>query len=157
MSFDYGYVNYDVKSYDFYVRAVRGNPLPANNFIEQGDGTLIDTATGLMWQQATAPGTYTWQEALAYCENLNLAGHTDWRLPDRNELQSIVDYSRYNPPIDPLFSAVASYYWSSTTYAYVTYGAWIVDFNDGYVYYDRHKTTQLLRARGAFRTVCVIG
>ena len=70
-----------------------------------------------MWQQATAPGTYTWQQALAYCENLNLAGHTDWRLPDRTELQSIVDYSRINPVIDPLFSTVASSYWSSTTYA----------------------------------------
>ena len=72
-----------------------------------------------MWQQATAPGTYTWQQALAYCEDLDLAGHTDWRLPDRNELQSIVDYSRSDPAIDPLFSTVASNYWSSTTYAYI--------------------------------------
>ena len=58
------------KASNYYVRAVRGNPLPANNFIDNNDGTITDTATGLMWQKATAPGTYTWQQALAYCEDL---------------------------------------------------------------------------------------
>ena len=53
-----------------------------------------------MWQQATAPGTYTWEQAFTYCENFTLGGYSDWRLPNRNELQSIVDYSRYNPSID---------------------------------------------------------
>ena len=90
-------------------------------FIDNGDGTVSDTTTGLMWQKATAPGTYTWQQALAYCENLVLpaGGYSDWRLPDRNELQSLVDYSRYNPAINTTYfpNTVASYYWSSTTLA----------------------------------------
>ena len=90
-----------------------------------------------MWQKATAPGTYTWEQALTYCENLTLGGHSDWRLPNRNELQSIVDYSRYNPAIDTTYfpGTVASYYWSSTPYANdASYYAWIVYFNVGYVY-----------------------
>ena len=95
-----------------------------NNFVDNSDGTISDTSTGLMWQKATAPGTYTWEQALTYCENLTLpaGGYSDWRLPNRNELQSIVDYSRYNPAIDTTFfpGTVASYYWSSTTYAYST-------------------------------------
>ena len=58
----------------------------------------------------------------------------NWRLPNRNELQSIVDYNRYNPSIDPIFSnTVSSYYWSSTTHAYWPSGPWFVDFGFGYV------------------------
>ena len=104
-------------------------------FIDNGNGTITDTGTGLVWQKATAPGTYTWEQALTYCENLTLGGHSDWRLPNRNELQSIVDYNRYNPAIDTTFfpGTVASSYWSSTTFAGSTGDAWYVFFNFGYV------------------------
>ena len=102
--------------------------------VDNGDGTVTDTGSGLMWQKATAPVTYTWQNALSYCENLSLAGYSDWRLPNRNELQSLADYSRYNPAIDPLLvlHTVSSSYWSSTTYAGSTGGAWRVYFYDGH-------------------------
>ncbi len=133
VAFGTGQVYGDRKTSCYYVRAVRGTPLPANNFINNNDGTITDTSTGLMWQQATAAGTYTWQQALAYCEDLDLAGYTDWRLPDSNELQSIVDYRRFDPAMNPVFSAVAGYYWSSTTYAYSTFNAWPVDFYYGSV------------------------
>jgi hypothetical protein len=119
-----------------YVRAVRGGQT-SNNFIDNGDGTISDTSTGLMWQKATAPGTYTWEQALTYCENLTLpaGGYSDWRLPNRNELQSIVDYSRYNPAIDTTYfpGTVAENYWSSTTDANDTRYAWVVRFSYGYV------------------------
>ena len=94
----------DKSSYYYYVRAVRGGQ-SSNSFVDNSDGTITDTSTGLMWQKATAPGTYTWEQALTYCENLTLpaGGYSDWRLPNRNELQSIVDYSRYNPAIDTTF------------------------------------------------------
>jgi len=112
-------------------------------FIDNGNGTITDTGTGLMWQKATAPGTYTWEQALTYCENLTLpvGGYSDWRLPNRNELQSIVDYSRYNPAIDTTYfpGTVASDYWSSTTIAGNTYYAWYVFFYIGGVY-DYNKT-----------------
>jgi len=100
-----------------------------------------------MWQQQAGSSTQTWEQALAYCEGLNLGGHTDWRLPTIKELRSLVDYSRYNPAIDTTYfpNTAAWWYWSSTTGAGGTYGAWGVDFyngdgsNDrkGYGYYAR--------------------
>ena len=84
--------------------------------VDNGDGTVTDTKTGLMWQKAEA-GTKTWKEAIAYCESLVLAGHSDWRLPDLNELQSIVDSIGDNPSIyRTAFPDTTSYtFWSSTT------------------------------------------
>ena len=104
-------------------------------FFDNGDGTITESVTGLMWQKATAPGTYTWDQAKAYCENLALGGQSDWRLPTRNELQSIVNYNAYNPAAFTAFfpDTVASDYWSSTTYAYGTDYAWIVSFGFGSV------------------------
>ncbi len=108
----------------------------ARAYTDLGNGIVRDTVTGLEWQQATAPGTYTWQQALDYVDLLNTdeyLGYDDWRLPTIQELSSIVDSSRINPAIDPIFSAVASYYWSSTTYAGNTDYAWCVYFGYGYV------------------------
>jgi hypothetical protein len=56
-----------------------------------------------------------WCNALAYCEDLELGGHDDWRLPNVRELQSILDYGRSSPAIDPIFGALPSFYWSSTS------------------------------------------
>ncbi|MCX5902809.1 MAG: DUF1566 domain-containing protein [Proteobacteria bacterium] len=134
--FDDGTVANFNKYSNGYVRAVRGGQ-SNNNFIDNNDGTITDTGTGLMWQKATAPGTYTWEQALTYCENLTLpaGGYSDWRLPNRNELQSIVDYSRYNPAIDTTYfpDTQAAYYWSSTTDAFSTLIAWSVYFYNGSV------------------------
>ena len=84
-----------------------------------------------------------WHEALTYCENLEFAGHTDWRLPNVRELQSIVDYGRTRPAIDPVFGAESAGYWSSTaSYVYINganeewYMAWYVNFVGGYVLND---------------------
>jgi len=76
-----------------YVRAVRGNTYGINDFKDNGDGAVTDKATGLMWQQADSGAGMDWQTALAYAENLELAGYDDWRLPNIKELQSIVDYT----------------------------------------------------------------
>lgn len=129
VSFAYGNVYDDYRTSTYFARAVRGQSALAA-LTDNGDATVTDTANGLVWQKATAPGTYTWQGALSYCENLNLANHTDWRLPNRNELQSLVVYSRWNPPVDPLLVATTRTlkYWSSTTYASDTSWAWYVNF-----------------------------
>jgi hypothetical protein len=105
-----------------------------------GDGTVTDGVTGLMWQAQDSGSTYTWVNALAYCEGLSLAGQSDWRLPTLDELQSIVDYSRVSPAIDTLvFPGAALYgYWSSSSYALNSYAAWQVYFTYGNVYdYDK--------------------
>jgi hypothetical protein len=130
-----GLVSYSSKPGDGYVRAVRGGQSGSlGNLVINSDGTVTDTNTGLMWQQATAPGTYNWEQALTYCESLSLGGHSDWRLPNRNELQSIVDYSRHSPAIDTTFfpNTASSRYWSSTTGPYDTGYAWNVGFLNGF-------------------------
>ena len=146
--FGSGYVSTYNKSGYYYVRAVRGGQCGSfGDYTDNGDGTVTNTKTGLMWQKDTAPGTYNWQHALTYCENLPLAGYNDWRLPNRNELQSIVDYDRYNPSIDPIFSnTVSSFYWSSTTYATTPNYAWIVRFSYGYVYDSDKSSNHYVRA-----------
>jgi hypothetical protein len=115
-------------------------------FVDNQDGTVTDTCTGLMWQKETADvnrdgqtiadlsDSLPWCNALAYCENLSFAGHDDWRLPSVRELQSIVDYRQVAPSIDPVFHAFGgALYWSSTTYATDPSYAWEVTFGHGEV------------------------
>ncbi len=111
-----------------FVRYVRRNPgYGVNNLVDNGDGTVTDRATELTWAQTDSRRAMTWQEALTYAEDLELAGHDDWRLPNAKELQSIVDYSRapdaanpdqVGPAIDPVFqlSQSGSWHWTSTTH-----------------------------------------
>ena len=152
-----GIYGYDKSDHYYYVRAVRGGQCGSfDNFIDNGDGTVTNTDTGLMWELKTDDGgnrdkdnRYTWEEALSYCENLTLARYSDWRLPNLNELQSIVDYSNYDPSINTTFfpNAVSSwYYWSSTTYAYFPEGACVVYFYDGYVYSSNKSYYYYVRA-----------
>lgn len=115
-------------------------------FIDHGDGTVTDACTGLMWQQETTPDTYAWCEGLEYCENLTLAGHDDWRLPNVRELQSVVDYSLFDPPIDPVFGTVSDWYWSSTSYAPGALYAWPVSFVTGGVGIGGKDATLYVRA-----------
>lgn len=102
-------------------------------FVDNGDGTVSDRCTGLMWQRDTAPGTYSWEAALVYADQQTLAQRGDWRLPNVFELQSLVDYGRSNPAIDRTFfrdtKSVA--YWTSTTEIASAGQAWYVDFNQG--------------------------
>ena len=127
VGFQYGgVVGADLKSAVWYrVRAVRGGPLNGGGtaLVDNNDGTITDTQTGLMWQKETAPGTYTWEQAFTYAEELSLGGYTDWRLPNINELISRRYYSRFNPSIHSLLaqhtvstSWEESDYWSSTTF-----------------------------------------
>ncbi|SHG92526.1 Lcl C-terminal domain-containing protein [Ferrimonas marina] len=78
------------------VRAVRGEVYGVNDFVDNGDGTVTDRATGLMWAQQDSGYGMDWQMALMFTKDSALAGHNDWRLPNIKELQSIVDY-RYAP------------------------------------------------------------
>ncbi len=138
--FNYGHSNYTSKTFNSYVRCVQGGQLAPSN-ISRDDVVHIvtDAATGLQWQDDTVVETTerNWVEALDYCENtLTLGGHSDWRLPNQNELFSIVEYSQHNPAINSLVFVHTAplLYWSSTTTAstYNTDWAWLVYFNYGY-------------------------
>lgn len=101
-------------------------------FKDNGDGTVSDLVTGLMWQKTPDYAHRTWDEAKAYAESLALAGHSDWRLPSIKELLSIVYFSgnvmsqtpyidtRYfdfkYPDTSQGFRGIDAQYWSSTVY-----------------------------------------
>lgn len=119
------------------VRLVRGKPYGVNDFHDNGNGTVTDRASGLMWAQQDSIETMDWPSALAYASASSLGGHSDWRLPSVKELQSIVDYSKapnatdqasLGPAINsayfgitPLAEGVTQtqpdygYYWTSTS------------------------------------------
>ena len=123
----------------------------ADSYTDNGDGTVTDTSTGLTWQQTSASNHMKWEQALAYCEGLNLGGYTDWRLPTKKELESLVDYSRYNPAINMTYfpSAVSTQMsgnWSSTTLAGSAISAWGVNFYFGYNYLTNKLYSCYVRA-----------
>ena len=119
------------------VDVASGAPNP-QSYTDNGDGTVTDNVTGLMWQQAASPNTYTWADAVAYCPTLALAGHSDWRLPLRIELLSIVDVGHRNPSIDGTYfpSTPADYFWSASPVAGSPSYAWIVFFLIGHSEYN---------------------
>jgi hypothetical protein len=152
-------------SHDHLVRAVRGEESGSvDHFIDNGDGTVTNADTDLMWQKDSAPGyNYTWQQALAYCENLTLAGYNDWRLPNINELQSLVDYESDYPSINTTFfpDTKSSYYWSSTTHAHYLYDTLIVWFYYGHIVGTTKSYNYYVRAVregecGSFTTTTIV-
>jgi len=144
-----GGVYYDYITNSMHVLCVREEPtIPS--FTDNGDGTVTDNVTGLMWQKENDHVDRDWEDALAYCEDSELAGRTDWRLPDIKEIRSIVDNTRYDPAIDTTyFPYTASYYyWSSSTYADYAGSAWYVSITNGGVYYSyktHYKYVQCVR------------
>jgi len=99
------------------IRCVRGPKYGENDFVDNGDGTISDLATGLMWQKTDDGKGRNWKDALAYAENNTLAGYRDWRLPSQKELHSITDYD-FIPAINPIFNMAdpKGWFWSSTPF-----------------------------------------
>ncbi len=89
----------------------------STSFVDLGDQTVLDRKTGLVWQKADGDTDRTWEAAISYCDGLNLAGKSDWRLPNIRELESITDDSKSNPVIDitAIPGTDSASYWSSTT------------------------------------------
>ena len=101
---------------------------------DNGDGTVMDHKTGLMWQQDDNGTVRYWGEAKKYCERLVLAGHDDWIMPTIEALATIVDYSEFLPAIDPVFGVYGqnSRCWSITSCHKVS--AWVANFDSGSVF-----------------------
>ena len=112
---------------------------------DNGDGTVTDLNTGLVWQKADDGVERTWSAAIAYCEDLSLGGLTGWRLPELSELFSIADFGRYHPAINPVFDCRPSYYWSGTAGAGNSVFAWLVGFHRGHADWSYKSYTSYVR------------
>ena len=111
---------------------------------ENGDEMISDSSTNLFWQKEPVKKA-TWKEALDYCESLDYAGHSDWRLPNKNEFLSLVDYSKIGSEVeetledDDEVEAISSFpgmtpdaFWTSTPAA-VDYLVWLIHMQYGFV------------------------
>ena len=95
---------------------------------------VLDTTTDLMWS-AQETKEMPWAECVEAAPALRDAGFSDWRLPTRKELLTLVDDTRAGPAIDTAFfpDCKSDWYWTSTPYASSPSGcAWVVNFNNGY-------------------------
>jgi hypothetical protein len=124
-------------------------------YTDNGDGTITDDNTGLMWEKNSNDGTihdkdnlYTFSDAIARATTLNVAafaGYTDWRLPNVRELLSIQNHGFSLPATSPAFNTscpagctvttcsctAIGAYWTSTTTQFATNGAWCVLTHEG--------------------------
>ena len=135
------------------------------SYTDNGDGTVTDNVTGLMWMRCPAgtEGTFcekgepqreNWAKALSFCSRLSLAGYNDWRLPNVRELASIVSYGRYDPAIDTTHfpSCPSERAWTGTTFETNARNAWFVHFGFGYVGTGEKAEGRIVRAvRGGGR------
>lgn len=147
------------------VRCVSGS-YPSPSFIVNLNGTVLDQNTGLMWKKSFFNSfvKVAWEQALAFCEDMEFAGYKDWRLPNVRELLSLMDYTYHEPAIDPtVFQNVpveSTIFWSSTTSDHeVNYmpdvgkhpnAAWTIDFFTG-------KSFKLYLKTSTFNVKCVRG
>ncbi|NIN00864.1 MAG: DUF1566 domain-containing protein [candidate division Zixibacteria bacterium] len=116
----------------------KGVPWPHPRFTDNDDDTVTDNLTGLIWtQNANLYGVTTLGVAFASCSSSYEGGHTDWRLPNLRELESLIDYGgpQYSKlPAGHPFTAPSGpeyYYWSSTTHG--TTSALCISFENGFV------------------------
>jgi len=102
-------------------------------FIDNGNDTITDRATGLMWEKVPSPTNKVFFGWIGYAKALTLGGYTDWRVPNINELSSLVNYSNfYNAAYLPFFTNITyMIYVSSTTYAIFNDYIWCIEFYDG--------------------------
>ena len=145
--------------------------------VDNGDGTITDLKTGLTWEKLSWDGSihdrlnqFAWQDAYAYkvaaLNTIAFAGHTDWRLPNVNELQTILYYGTSFPAVAPAFNTGcvagctvltcscgwnagfggSELYWTSTTYQPAPFYVWTVGAYDGSVGYSARNEVRHVRA-----------
>jgi formylglycine-generating enzyme required for sulfatase activity len=138
----------------FCTRAVRdlvSTQFHVPHFTDNGDGTITDNNTGLVWQKIQPPDSMTWDDALVYSKTVFLRGKTDWRLPNVKELQSLNDVSLINPSFNKNYfpNITSGTYWTSTTLFLTESKAWDINLLYGIVSYnDKTSKENVLLVRG---------
>ncbi len=141
---------------------------PQTRFIDNNDNTVTDTLTGLMWAKSVTGTTgLAWADALANVQTLNgssYLGYVDWRLPNRKEMRSLIDYSAASPPIsagNPFSVPVAASYWTSSRDAVHsnvttnTLDEWYMETQEGVEKFQSSTVTSLVwpvRSAGSVQT-----
>lgn len=125
----------------FHVRAVRDVTTPTvitNHFTDNGNGTITDNLTNLVWQKEPNTNAVSWENALLYANNLILENDSDWRMPNIKELQSLNDEGFVSPSVNTsIFSNMGvKKYWSSTTQQNQSANAWYWNTQFGITTYD---------------------
>jgi hypothetical protein len=132
---------------------------PNSRYALNANGTALDKKTGLTWMRcalgqtwsggacAGASQTYVWQKALQIAESTVFAGKSDWRLPNKKELQSLVEHRCYAPAINltAFPNAESGWAWSSSPSAGNSSNAWIVVFFNGYGFNDNKNLSHFVR------------
>ncbi|HNT28562.1 MAG TPA: DUF1566 domain-containing protein [bacterium] len=127
---------------------------PITRWVETTAGTdtvIEDTLTGLVWQMAFTYDERLWADALSYCAALNHAQKGDWRLPDINELESLITYGAEAEHVTTFPTIDEDYFWSSTTNAKDIAKAWVAEFKYGIIRPDMAKDVN----SNGIRTICV--
>ena len=145
----------------------KGQP---RSYVDNGDGTITDLQTNLTWEKLSYDGTihdwtrtFTWTAAfstkIAMLNSDNFGGHADWRLPNRNELETLLNLGNNNPSIDAIFHTACAltcmvtdcsctqpgFYWTSTSAAPFPGNAWLIGFYVGDVSLDSTSNSYFVR------------
>ncbi len=118
---------------------------PSPRFSTLADGLVLDLLTGLIWMNAPLQTSGTWQTALTYANTLSYGGYSDWRLPNRNEMRSLISYgtTSNDTRLTSIFNATvpSGYYWTSSTFAEDTDDAWIISLETGHTFNEVKTNT----------------
>ncbi len=147
--FDKGFLSHKAKteSEKMHVRCVRGTTLPDGQFETEkiGEDEIVkDSVTGLMWQKTYKDGVKKFADALSTCENLEYAGFSDWRLPNKNELASIANYGKYKPASDFPEMPNRSFR-TSTSDTKSSKNAWYILFSDSDINFGGKSNSDIVR------------
>jgi hypothetical protein len=135
---------------------------PEPRFQDNGDGTVTDKLTGLMWTKDANPlnpTDNTWQDSLDYVKSIKTGGYADWRLPNLNEMRSLIDYSQHDPALpegNPFINLTGNKYWISTSPPPDINNpslAWVIELNTGvstFFYSWKFDSYSLWPVRGGY-------
>ena len=150
------YADYDDGYYEI------GLEWPSPRFTDNTDGTVSDNLTGLMWEWSTNDTLRNWQTALDYCNDSTASGYGDWRMPNINELETLINYEEVSPAgwlnLLAFDDCKAQPYWSSTTDIDDSTSAYSVNMSDARIYrIVKTNSNYVLAVRGISSSIPATG